>query len=162
MHVVCSYCAKDLGTKPPLQDGGVTHVMCPDCGVYFGAQWDGMTYDEYVARFQFPVVLVEPGARVVAINQPASDLLGRRPGEVKGLLGGEALECAHARLPGGCGRTVHCATCAIRNAVTRTHQTGRPLQRVPATLRRADRALELLVSTTLVGPVVRVDVALAG
>jgi hypothetical protein len=40
--------------------------------------------------------------------------------------------------------------------VTQTHRTGRPLRRVPATLRRRDQARRLLVSTTLEGEVVRV------
>lgn len=39
---------------------------------------------------------------------------------VVGLLGGEALECLHSKLPEGCGRTIHCETCAIRNLVLQT------------------------------------------
>lgn len=158
MRLVCSYCHKDLGAKPPLRDASLTHGMCPACGEYFRAQWGGLSYGEYLERFDFPVVLVEDEGRVVAINRPAGEVLGRRPQDVVGLLGGEAMECVHARLPGGCGRTVHCSTCAIRNAVTRTHATGRPEARVPATLRRAGGALELLVSTALVGPLVRVTI----
>lgn len=157
MRVVCSYCQKDLGRKPPLGDGGVTHAMCRECDAYFAAQWSGMSFEQYVARFDFPVVLVEGEAgRVVAMNQPACRFLGRSPREVVGLLGGEAMECAYARLPGGCGKTAHCAACAIRNSVTETHRTGRPLRRVPATLRRRDAVHQLLVSTTLEGRVVRV------
>lgn len=157
MHVVCSYCRKDLGRKPPFGDGSLTHAMCPECGAYFAAQWGGMSYGEYVARFQFPVVLIEPGGRVVAMNRPACDFLGQRPEQVVGLLGGEAMECAYARLPGGCGKTTHCPTCAIRNTVMATHRTGRAQVRVPATLRRRDdRVHELLISTTLEGQVVKV------
>lgn len=155
MRVVCSYCRKELGTKPPLRDGGVTHVMCRECDAYFAAQWSGMSFEQYVARFDFAVVLVEGEGRVVAANPAAGAFLGRAPREAVGLLGGEAMECAHARLPGGCGKTVHCAACAIRNSVTHTHRTGRPLARVPATLRREDRLHHLLVSTRLEGRVVR-------
>lgn len=160
MHLVCSYCRKDLGTKPPLADPSLTHGMCRACGEYFEAQWGGLSYTEYLDRFAFPVVMVEGGGqgRVVAVNGTACELLGRAPSEVIGLLGGEALECVHARLPGGCGKTVHCATCAIRNAVTRTHATGKPVHRAPATLRRADLSLDLLVSTVLEGKLVRVTI----
>lgn len=158
MNVVCSYCRKDMGRKPPLGDGGVTHAMCRDCDAYFAAQWSGMSFQQYVGRFDFPVVLVEAEGRVVAMNQPACDFLGRAPHDVVGLLGGEAMECAYARLPGGCGKTAHCAACAIRNSVTRTHQTGQPLRRVPATLRRRDQVHALLVSTVLEGRVVRVTI----
>jgi PAS domain-containing protein len=157
MRAVCSYCRKDMGRRPPLDDGGITHVMCPECDAYFAEQWRGMSYEDYVARFPCPVVLVDPDGRVVAMNQSAGEALGRRPREAIGLLGGEAMECAHARLPGGCGKTTHCAACAIRNAVTATHRTGRPQARVPATLRRAGGAvLDLLVSTALEGGVVKV------
>jgi PAS domain-containing protein len=147
-----------MGTKPPLSDGGVSHGMCQACGDYFEAQWAGMSYAEYIERFPFPVVLVEGEGRVVAANGPACGFLGRQPAELVGLLGGEALECSHARLPGGCGKTVHCSTCAIRNSVTRTHQTGVALSRVPAKLKRSDRDVALLVSTAPEGQLVRVSI----
>jgi PAS domain-containing protein len=158
MRLVCSYCQKDMGTKPPLRDGSVSHGMCPPCGEYFGAQWDGMGYGEYLERFAFPVLMMEEDFRVVATNRSACNLLGREAGEVAGLLGGEALECGRARLPGGCGKTVHCSTCAIRNTVTATRATGRAMTRVPALLRRGDGVRSLLVSTQLEGPLVRVTV----
>ncbi len=158
MRLVCSYCQKDMGTKPPLGDGGVSHGMCPPCGEHFKALWSGMSYGEYLERFDFPVVMVEGDVRVVALNKPACQLLGREPGEVTGLLGGEALECCRSRLPGGCGKTVHCSTCAIRNTVTRTKQTGLTMKRVPATLRRDDQTLDLLISTAAEGMLVRVTI----
>ncbi len=159
MRVICSYCRKDLGRKPPLSDGGVTHAMCPECDAYFARQWGGMSYDQYVDRFQYPVVLVEPEGRVVAMNQAAAGFLGCQPREVVGLLGGEAMECAYARLPEGCGKTVHCSACAIRNTVTATHRTGKAHRRVPATLRRRNGDVHaLLVSTALEGQVVRATI----
>jgi hypothetical protein len=158
VRVVCSYCRKDLGTKPPLSDASVTHGMCPDCSADFSAQWEGMSWTEYLARFDFPVILVEGDVRLVAINKPASDLLGHPPRELVGLLGGEALECAYARLPGGCGKTTHCPACIIRNSVTRTHLTGEALTRVPATLKRRDQSLVLLISTAREGELVRVTI----
>jgi hypothetical protein len=158
MRVVCSFCRKELGTKPPLQDGSVTHGMCPACGEHFTALWSGMGWDQYLQRFDFPVLMVEQDVRLVALNRPASDLLGRPAEALVGLLGGEALECSHSRLPEGCGRTVHCSTCAIRNAVTATHRTGKPSSRVPATLRRREGSRPLLVSTALEGTLVRVTI----
>jgi PAS domain-containing protein len=162
VHVVCSYCRKDMGRKPPLNDGSLTHAMCRECDAYFAEQWRGLSFGDYVERFPYPVVLVEAEGRVVAMNRPACGFLGRDPREVVGLLGGEAMECAYARLPGGCGKTAHCAACAIRNTVTATHRTGRLQVRVPATLRRRDgSAHDLLVSTTLEGQVVKVVIELA-
>jgi hypothetical protein len=42
--------------------------------------------------------------------------------------------------------------------VTRTHETGQSLSKVPARLRRSDQVLELLVSTTPEGKLVRVTI----
>jgi PAS domain-containing protein len=158
VRVVCSYCRKDLGAKPPLDDADVTHGMCQACAVHFTAQWNGMSYGQYLEQFDFPVILVEGDVRVVATNRQACELLGRAPSDLIGLLGGEALECCHARLPGGCGRTVHCATCAIRNTVTRTHRTGEAMSRVPAALRRDDQIVSLLISTVAEGMLIRVTI----
>ncbi len=158
MRVVCSYCQRPLGQKAPLSDGGVSHGMCPACAEYFGAQWRGMSYDAYLGRFDFPVALMDGDVRVVAVNEPACALLGREAKEAVGLLGGDALECARARLPGGCGKTVHCATCAIRNTVTLTHRTGKAMARVPARLVRAAGVVDLLISTALRGDLVQVTI----
>jgi hypothetical protein len=61
------------------------------------------------------------------------------------------MECANARLPGGCGKTIHCVGCAIRRAVTHTFLTGKSHLREPAWLDREKDGkvtrLALLVST---------------
>ncbi len=31
MEVVCAWCGRKLGEKPPYEDKGVTHGMCQDC-----------------------------------------------------------------------------------------------------------------------------------
>lgn len=37
MLVVCAWCQRTLGEKPPLEDKSVTHTICPDClKKYFG------------------------------------------------------------------------------------------------------------------------------
>jgi len=156
VHVVCSYCRKDMGTKPPLADGALSHGMCQACGEHFGALWGGLSWSQYLARFDYPVILVEGEGRFVGVNEAAGAMLGRSPEEVIGLLGGEAMECVYARLPEGCGRTEHCSTCTIRNTVSRTHRTGEAVNRVPATLKRRDHALSLLISTASEGNLVRV------
>jgi PAS domain-containing protein len=156
VKVVCSYCESDLGEKAPFEDRRISHGMCADCHAHFRRQWKGLSLGEYLDAFSCPVVVVDGDARTIAANGPMSDLLGRSTEEVFGLRGGEAMECAHARKPGGCGGTVHCRTCAIRNSVTRTLETGEPCVRVPATLARESGALRLLVSTHKRGSVVQV------
>jgi len=31
MKIVCSWCGKDMGEKPPYEDKGITHTICPEC-----------------------------------------------------------------------------------------------------------------------------------
>jgi PAS domain-containing protein len=158
VKVVCSYCASDLGEKAPLEERSISHGMCAACHAHFRRQWRGLSLGEYLDAFPCPVIVVDGDARTIAVNGPMADLLGRSSEEVFGLLGGEALECAHARRPGGCGGSVHCRTCAIRNSVTMTLETGEPCLRVPAALERPGGPLRFLVSTHKLGPVVQVVV----
>ncbi len=66
-----------------------------------------------------------------------------------GLLGGEFLECVHARMPERCGHTVHCGACTVRNAVEHTLATGEALEQRPAWIQQDARRLDLLISTSL-------------
>ena len=162
MRVVCSYCQTDLGEKEPKDDPAVSHGMCRGCHAHFRRQWRGLSLSEYLDDVPSPVIVVDEDVRLIAANQGAAELLGKAPEEMVGLLGGEALECAHARRPGGCGLTVHCRTCTIRNSVTTTVQTGEPCVRVPAYLERPEGRLGLLVSTHRRGPVVQVVIEKGG
>ena len=156
MKVVCSYCEQDLGEKEPLDNPSVSHGMCTACHAHFRRQWRGLSLSEYLDAFTFPVVVLDKDCRTIAANRPMAEWLGRGSEEVVGLLGGEALECANARKPGGCGKTVHCRTCTIRNSVRATFETGEPCVRVPASLARPEGPVRLLVSTRQRGPVVQV------
>jgi len=75
-----------------------------------------------------------------------ADMLGKSQRRVFGLLGGEVMECRYARLPEGCGNTVHCKTCAIRNTVMEVLETGEPRERVSAYVDREDRRVGLTIS----------------
>jgi hypothetical protein len=158
MKIVCSYCEAHLGHKEPLDDPSVSHGMCVPCLDHFRRQWRGLSLSEYLDDFTSPVVVVDGSGRTIAANRPMGEWLGRGTEEMAGLLGGEALECVNARKPGGCGKTVHCRTCAIRNSVRATFETGQPCVRVPASLVRAQGELRLLVTTCKRGPVVQVVV----
>ena len=136
--------------------------MCPSCYRDFVARFDAESLQTMLDGFDVPVIVVEEDMRVVASNRAAQSLFGRPTPEVVGLLGGEALECAYARLPAGCGRTQHCSSCAIRGAVNRTIASGVPQQRVAAevTAVRGGPVLQVFVTTSLVGELVRVVVEL--
>jgi len=135
MRKVCSFCLAECGPAGTEEDA-VSHGMCAACYAHFVPQWEGLTLAEYLDRFEVPVVVVEGNWRFQAVNAAFVRLYGIDSRAGLGLLGGEAMECVHARLPGGCGRTVHCQTCAIRRTVTRALATGEPQVGVPATLAR--------------------------
>jgi PAS domain-containing protein len=102
---------------------------------------------EYLDQFQEPVIVINGVGRVLAANQPMANLLGKSEREVAGLLGGEAMECVYARLPGGCGHTTHCKTCTIRNTVTTTRESSIPQSRVPAYLDQDDGRTRFVISS---------------
>jgi len=134
VKVVCSYCEKFIREKPPLDDPTPTHAICADCFEHYAAQWDGQSMGEFLDRFDSPVLVSDRDGRTVAINAALAESRGISNRQVAGLLGGDLFECEHARLPLGCGRTVHCKGCSIRNVVTDTIDSGKPHVGVPATL----------------------------
>ena len=146
----------------PQTQGLVTHGLCVDCAHRFFAEM-GMPLMEYIERLEAPILVVDASGTVRAANRRVRKLLQKDMAAIEGHKGGEVFECAHAGLPGGCGRTIHCSGCAIRRTVMDTFETGQSRLRVPAYLkRRAHNHLEeiqLLISTEKVDGAVllRVD-----
>ena len=120
--------------------------MCSTCDAYFERLWGGMTLGEYLDQLPQPILLVDGDARVASANRAAAALTGHEPGALRGHLTGEAVACAHSRLPEGCGRTEHCRDCAIRRTVETVARTGRAARRVPAFLDTDSGRAELAVS----------------
>lgn len=132
MKLVCSYCRKVIRHAPGGRVTDVSHGMCPACAEHFDRLWSGMPLSEYLDGLPQPVLVVTDEGRVVAVNEKAAALIGRAPGEVRGLLGGEAFACVRSRLPEGCGKTVHCRECTVRRTLNAVAQTGRAVEHVPA------------------------------
>jgi transcriptional regulator of aromatic amino acid metabolism len=163
MTLVCSYCRKTIVEDRDRDPGLVSHGMCTPCAEHFERLWNGMSLAEYLDRFETPVLVVDGDGRVVASNAALAKLVGGddphpSPARLGGLMGGEAMECVHSRLPGGCGQTVHCRECTIRMTVTSVAETGTPALRVPAYLQTARGRLELRVSVRRMDRLVEVIV----
>jgi len=111
----------------------------------------GVELGVFLDSLKLPIVVVNRRGTIVTGNDQAKKLLRKGLPEIEGYKGGEVFECAYARLPEGCGNTMHCSGCTIRRAVMRTHETGRSLLRVPATLNRNNpehpKKTKLLIST---------------
>jgi hypothetical protein len=100
---------------------------------------------------KLPIVVVNETGTIVTGNDHAQKLLRKGPAEIEGYRGGEVFECAYARLPEGCGNTMHCSGCTIRRTVMDTYRTGKSFLRVPATLNtdtlQSPKRIKLLIST---------------
>jgi len=160
MKVLCSYCGK-LVRELDEKSFGVSHGVCDGCLPKLAADF-GMPLSDFVAQLGVPVLVVDENLRVAAANAAARRLAPGLRGDLRGLLCGEAIVCGHSSEPGGCGGTVHCLSCAIRQAVEETFRSGMPCQNVPAfpdiQLFREDRDVQFLVSTRKVGPFVELRI----
>lgn len=134
MKRICAWCKKDLGSSSTLNGIGndpVTHGICGDCMrkiLSSGAK----SLRTFLDRFSKPVFLMNHEGRIVTANSMGFSLLRKKPEEVDGELGGDAFDCNYASLPGGCGNTIHCRTCTIRNTVMDTLKSGMSNIRIPA------------------------------
>jgi len=159
VRVECSACGVHLGDKPDegVPEGAISHGLCDDCAHRFIAQM-GMPLERYIEGLAAPIAAVGPTGVIGAVNERAGELLGTTSAHVRGFQGGDVFECEYSFEPEGCGQTVHCSGCTIRNTVMDTRRTGRAHRRVPATLSRSTdagrREYELLISTSMVGGVV--------
>jgi hypothetical protein len=165
MKVVCAWCTLEIGEVTHQDDSQsfeVTHGICKSCKDYFFGDRH-LTLDKFLNRLEAPVLMVNAQGEVVLANDRALQLLQKDLAAVSGFRGGDVMECAYARLPGGCGNTLHCATCTIRLSVMETFKTGICLQQVPAYLNRLNhrsvRKIKFLVSTEKVDDIVllRID-----
>lgn len=114
-----------MGDKEPFDDERLTHGICPSCYEWAVNKEDISSLSEYLDTFTVPVIIVNDQGRIIAVNKDAETALGRSQNNILGLLGGEAMECDYARLPEGCGQTIHCPACTIRNLVEKTIEKGR-------------------------------------
>lgn len=146
MLVVCCYCRSTIREDPAGPPGGVSHGICLPCSEHFERLWDGMSLSEYLDTFPHPALVLGPDGRVLAANRALAARFGHARPELPGFSQGEAVACVRSRLPGGCGRTVHCRECTIRRSVETVAGTGAPLERVPAYLDTARGRVELRVT----------------
>ena len=167
MRQICAWCGKDLG-EPERGQGEqevITHGICKDCAYHLFAQ-TGMPLLEYLDGLGVPVVVVDAEGTVKTANEQARTLLQKDLSKIEGYKGGDVFECPYAKLPEGCGDTIHCSGCTIRRTVMNTFQTGQSCQRVPADLNHETpdgvEEVPLLISTEKVRDVVLLRIDAAG
>ncbi len=157
----CAVCSREMSLAT-VAGRSITNKVCESCLGLIGAQ-GGIPLRDFLDGLDVPVVVVDDDVVVKQANKPLLRLIGRDLPEIRGRRGGDVFECAYARLPEGCGKTVHCSGCAIRRSVTWTFITGESLNQVPAYLNRdmdtQFRQLGMLISTEKVWDMVllRID-----
>lgn len=155
MRRICAWCKKELS---PREDRGteqeITHGICSLCALKFTASIPRKLKD-MLDLISEPVLLLDGQGTVKAANESGLKLLGKDIAAIVNQSGGEVLECAYAHLPDGCGRTVHCTTCAIRNILMNTLAQGHGYTRVPAFQKirtpAGERIMRYAISTEKLG-----------
>jgi hypothetical protein len=166
MRRFCAWCQTPLDDGPrEIQPGeDVSHGICPECqACFFGEQETG-TLEDLLDRLEIPVLVLDGNVRVQTANRKALQVLNADLPRLRSRFGGEVLECARARLPGGCGQTEHCPACAIRGSVESTYRTGVEHKDVVAEALLhgrpgPDHPVQYLISTRKIGDAVllRID-----
>ncbi|HZV83029.1 MAG TPA: hypothetical protein VFF53_12760 [Geobacteraceae bacterium] len=154
MKRVCAWCNKGMESEDdcsPGDDALVTHGICSDCTDNMEFQL-GVSIRKFLNSFSVPVLLVDGERRMISANRSALQLVKKELGTISHELVGNVFECAYSRLPGGCGKSVHCSGCVIRNAINSTYATGEPASELPASIAsdsssRGNTLLSFLIST---------------
>ena len=152
MERICAWCNKKMGTIPSELETEkvITHGICIQCADKIYAE-KGMELTSFLDRLEAPVVLVDDTGSVRTANKQARKLLQKDLTDIVGYQGGEVFRCANAGLPEGCGNTIHCSGCTIRNTVMDTLQSGKSHLNIPAYLNRGTpdnfKKIDFLIST---------------
>lgn len=83
-------------------------------------------------EFNEPVLLMDWKGICVVANTAALKTLEKAVDLIEGHLGGDIICRVHSKEPGGCGNTIHCSGCAIRNTVIDAFETGKNHLKVEA------------------------------
>lgn len=157
---VCAWCNKSMS---PVSTGGkasanmVTHSMCIDCADNLDFQL-GVSLTEYLDSLKVPIIALDGNGAVIAVNSAASVIYKQKSGIEPIEWREKVYECAHARLPEGCKKTVHCSGCAIRFVTADTFSSGESLHNMPAHLNHCSSDMneetELLISADKIDNIV--------
>lgn len=118
--------------KEYSSDGDITHGICSLCMIKVTSDVVPRSAAEILDFVQEPVFLIDSEGVVKAANESGRGLVGKEIEHIADKLGGDVFECSYANEEGGCGKSIHCRTCAIRNIVMDTLSSDRGHLKVPA------------------------------
>jgi len=163
IYRLCAWCRSSLDGNEPPAGANISHGICPECcDLVFGNDAERYSLQKLLERLDVPVLAVNGERVVLAANQRLLSMVGRTAEELGTLRGGDVMNCTYARLPEGCGHTVHCDGCTIRNTVLDPYRTGVAYERVEAYQDLETGAgvqrMRVLVTTEKVGDTVLVRI----
>jgi PAS domain-containing protein len=123
----CAWCHRPVAEDV---DAPVSNGICADCMIDLEFRREPLR--QFLNRLAGPVLAVTDEGRVVGANTGLAGMVQADVRSVEGKLGGEVMSCIYAELPGGCGHTVHCNGCTIRQSFEHTRKSGQPLRDVSA------------------------------
>lgn len=158
MEKICSYCKKNMGDCEPFGETGISHGMCDTCFASFDNQLDGVSLENYIEKFDLPVLIVNEDARILAANRLAQQTIDKPIRDMIGSHAGNVMECAHARLPEGCGNTVHCLGCTIRNTINEVTKSNDSRLHVSAVLSQDEKNIDMVLSAEKIDSFIQITI----
>ena len=123
MKIVCAWCQKNIGsTSSHLENELISHGLCNDCRIKL--EYNFTSLEDFIENLNKPIMIMDNDAIVLGANESVATMLQKSKEEIKNQVTGQVIECVYADLPEGCGNTIHCTGCTIRNTVTKTYETG--------------------------------------
>lgn len=123
MKIVCAWCQKTIeSTSSHLENKLISHGLCDDCRIKM--EYNFTSLEDFINKLNEPIMIVDKEGLVQGANQSVAKMLQISRETFKNQKGGDVMECIYADLPEGCGETIHCSGCTIRNTVMKTYETG--------------------------------------
>lgn len=160
---ICLYCKAEIALidEDHVVDERVSHGVCPICFPKFVAG-SGKNFSDFLSSFTKPIFLIDQNARVIWANELAKNMTKMDLTELEGSLYGEIFECTHATLGTGCGTTIHCKSCTIRQTIEETAKSGKPCYKIPAYMDLGDqinqKSIQFFISTQKAGEVLLLQI----
>lgn len=165
MKTICSRCGGEINRSDYPEnclDDVIIRGICDKCADY--VLWPHRpALMDFLDNLNAPVLVINSLGIVNSANKYARELLKKELPDIEGFQGGNVFECAFAKLPEGCGNTLHCDGCTIRNTVMDTFKSGKSYLKTPAGLCRGTpdkyQEIQFIISTEKVKDVVllRID-----
>lgn len=165
MNRICAWCKKELPEDRMRENTGlITHGICSVCLLKM-TEYEPRAVGTILDYINEPVFIVDSTGTIQGANKSAQAMTGKSPLEIENIPGGNVFECSYSKEEGGCGNTIHCIACAVRNTVMDTLKTGKSYSSVPAfqsiDTPAGTRLIKFIISTEKTGEhiLLRIDSA---